>query len=106
MQRRLERLGIQFDYPDQGSIVDLEEMTLDEKLQFLRANKSWKCMVKWELEAEHAQTWKTNGLADLKYSLIETKDLHESKKATKSTVDVKLNGNHWTNAKAGIDYTG
>ena len=106
MQRRLERLGIQFESPSNGTLVDLEEMTLKEKLAFLRANKEWKCMVKWELAEEHEKTWKTNGLADLKYAVLQTQNLNDSEHATKITVDVKMNGNHWTNEKAGVDFMG
>jgi hypothetical protein len=106
MQRRLERLGIQFESPTKGTLVDLEAMSLSAKLDFLRSNKEWKCMVKWELAEEHEKTWKTNGLVDLKYSLLETVNLDESKHATKFTVDVKLNGTHWTNEKAGLDFVG
>ena len=47
-------------------------MTLTEKLDFLRSNKEWKCQMKWEALKEHEATWKTNGLADLKYTLLET----------------------------------
>lgn len=106
MQRRLERLGIQFDSPDKGTLVDLEEMSLKEKLDFLRENREWKCMVKWEAADEHEATWKTNGMADLKYSVLKTQHLDEGKKSSKITVDVKLNGNHWSNDKSGVDFLG
>ena len=79
-------------------------MNVAEKMDFLRQNKEWKCMVKWELKDEHEATWKTNGLVDLKYTLLAQTPLDEAKKSTKATVDVKLNGSHWTNAKAGVDY--
>jgi hypothetical protein len=45
-------------------------------------------------------------LADLKYTLLETKALDATKKADKLTVDVKLNNNHWANDKCGVDYMG
>ena len=106
MQKRLERLGIQFESPDKGSLRDLEEMDLGEKLSFLRSHKEWKCMVKWEALDEHEKTWKTNGLADLKYQVLEQKPLDGKNKSSKITVDVKLNGNHWANAKCGVDFMG
>ena len=106
LQRRLEELHIKWEWPTTGTLVDLEEMTLSEKLDFLRTHREWKCMVKWEALEEHSTTWKTNGLADLKYTLLETKPLDNTKKADKLTVDVKLNGNHWTNEKSGLDYVG
>lgn len=106
MQSRLERLGIKFVSPDKGSLQDLEGMNIDEKMAFLRQNRDWKCMVKWELLEEHEKTWKTNGLADLRYTVMKQTPLDDKKKSTKITVDVKLNGNHWGNDKAGIDYMG
>jgi hypothetical protein len=118
MQKRCERLGIKWDSPRNGTIIDLEEMSLSEKLDMLREHKEWKCMVKWEALEEHESTWRTNGLADLSYSVLKKEDLDEGKsntggnilgdhrsRATKVTVDVKLNGNHWTNEKCGADYT-
>jgi hypothetical protein len=106
MQKRLEKLGIRWEWPHRGTLVDLEDMSLQEKLDFLRINKEWKCMVKWEALDEHESTWKSNGLADLKYSVLETKELDDTKKASKITVDVKLNGSHWSNAKSGVDFRG
>ena len=118
MQKRCERLGIKWDSPRSGTIIDLEDMSLSEKLNMLRENKEWKCMVKWEALEEHESTWRTNGLADLNYSILKKEDLDEGKsitggsilgdhrsRATKVTVDVKLNGNNWTNEKCGADYT-
>ena len=82
-------------------------------------------MVKWEALEEHEKTWRTNGLADLNYSVLKMTDLDEGRnngnenvakagsahvekksRATKVTVDVKLNGNHWANDKCGIGYMG
>jgi hypothetical protein len=103
MQQRLEKLHIKWTWPDEGTLVDLEEMTLTEKLDFLRSNKEWKCQMKWEALKEHEATWKTNGLADLKYTLLETTMLDATKNASKLTVDVKLNGNQWDSTSS-IDY--
>lgn len=104
MQRRLERLGIRFDAPTSGTLRDLEAMDISTKMDFLRKHKTWKCMVKWELKDEHETTWKTNGLADLKYKIVKTEQLGNSPHATKITVDLGTNGDHWTNEKAGVDY--
>lgn len=104
MQKRLEKTNIKWRWPPSGTLRDLEEMTLKEKLDFLRQNKSWKCMVKWEALEEHDKTWRTNGLADLKYTVLKTTPLDSTGKATKLTVDVELNGNHWANDKCGVDY--
>lgn len=108
MQNRLETLGITFDAPPSGTIRDLEEMDLHTKLQFLKQNKEWKCMVKWEALEEHKQTWMKNGLADLSYDVLNTVEMDENdpgpSKVTKLTTDVKLNDNHWANDKCGVDY--
>ena len=108
MQKRLETVNIKWVAPDNGTIVDLEDMDITTKMNFLRENKEWKCMVKWEALDEHAKTWKTNGLADLSYDImkiarLDKDDVGESK-VTKLTTDVKLNGNHWANIKCGVDY--
>ena len=104
MQLRLEKCHIQWKWPEKGTLVDLEDMTLKEKLAFLRENKSWKCMVKWEALEEHEKTWKTNGLANLDYELLRKTNLDDTGKAVKLSVDVKLNEGHWANDKAGVDY--
>lgn len=125
MQKRCEKLGIQWDSPRKGTIQDLEDMNLQEKLTFLKNHRNWKCMVKWEALKEHESTWRQNGLADLKYSILKMENLDSSNtvgtnatitdrqnppfaaaisRATKITVDVKLNGNHWSNEKSGMDF--
>mmetsp|Transcript_22740 Transcript_22740/g.63245 ORF Transcript_22740/g.63245 Transcript_22740/m.63245 type:complete len:380 (+) Transcript_22740:181-1320(+) len=105
-QKRLERLGITFESPPSGTIRDLEEMTLKEKLDFLRQNREWKCMVKWEALEEHEKTWKVNGMANLSYKVLEVNDMDETHKASRITVDVGLNPGHWANDKAGVDFMG
>jgi len=119
LQLRCNALGIKWDYPRLPSsgnskippITDLEDMTLQEKLKFLKRHREWKCMVKWEALEEHDKNWKTNGLADLQYKVLNTTPLDSKDplkaKATKITVDVKLNPkNHWANDKCSLDYMG
>ena len=140
MQSRCEKAGIKWDSPDEAVvrkrassggrrgasvelIQDLEQMDLKEKLSFLRKNRSWKCMVKWEALEEHEKTWKINGLKHLSYKTIQKVDLDKEPKrkssapeatavsqhasrATRVIVDVQLNGNHWANDKCGMEYMG
>jgi hypothetical protein len=110
LQKRCNAIGLKWNWPRQGTLVDLEEMSLQEKLTFLKQHKEWKCMVKWEALDEHEKTWKSNGLADLNYKVLKTEGLDTTDlskaKATKITVDVKLNGNHWANDKCGVEYRG
>lgn len=115
LQLRCQAIGLKWDWPrasdgisaGAGTLIDLEEMDLKEKLNFLRQHKEWKCMVKWEALEEHEATWKTNGLYDLSYKVLETTNLDiKTGKATKITVDVKLNGTHWANEKCSVDFLG
>mmetsp|Transcript_9946 Transcript_9946/g.24818 ORF Transcript_9946/g.24818 Transcript_9946/m.24818 type:complete len:259 (+) Transcript_9946:229-1005(+) len=117
LQLRCNALGIKWDYPritpknGVPPITDLEDMTLQEKLKFLKQHREWKCMVKWEALEEHDKNWKTNGLADLQYKVLKSTPLDSRDpllaKATKITVDVKLNpNNHWANDKCGVEYRG
>ena len=52
-----------------GSIRDLEELTLEQKLDYLREN-DLKFMQKIEALAKHDTTWKNNGLNTLNYTNI------------------------------------
>lgn len=111
LQLRCQAIGLKWDWPrNKGTLVDLEAMTLEDKLNFLRQHKEWKCMVKWEALEEHEKTWRQNGLADLQYKVLATTPLDGKpagqSKASKVTVDVKLNGNHWANDKCGVDFMG
>jgi hypothetical protein len=113
LQKRCQNIGLKWDYPrNGGTLVDLEAMDLTQKLNFLRQHKEWKCMVKWEALEEHETTWKKNGLADLTYKVLETVPLdkmtskQQGSKATKLTIDIKLNGSHWANDKCGVDFMG
>jgi hypothetical protein len=108
MQKRLETCGIQWVGPSSGTIQDLEMMDLKTKLGFLKENKEWKCMVKWEAWEEHATTWRVNGLADLSYDILKIERMDKEdqggSKVTKLTTDVKLNGDHWANDRCGVEY--
>lgn len=48
--------------PPDAIYDDLENMDLNEKLQFLRARPHQKNLEKWELAAQHEATWRTNGV--------------------------------------------
>lgn len=85
--------------PSCGSIEDMEQMSLQQKLDFLRQHRDWKCQKKWEVLDEHEATWATNGLSDLHYELLNEKSLNEH--CTIVTVDIQLNG-HWTDHECGI----
>ncbi len=62
---RCAQLRIVRPFPRRTAVcnyVDLENMNLDEKLSFLRQNREQKNMEKWERAAEHASTWRQNGI--------------------------------------------
>ena len=88
--------------PGIGSFKDLEEMTLESKLSFLRGHKKWKCMNKTEVLGEHTDSWKSNGLNSLRFEEISRQVLLPH--CIKITVDVMLN-DHWTDLVCGVDDT-
>jgi len=86
--------------PGEGSIVDMEEMNLQQKLAVLKQHKVWKCMNRYELKNEHETTWQSNGLSNLSYKVLLRTELDRF--CSKVTVDVQLNG-HWSDDRCGID---
>lgn len=68
-------MGLEITYPTQGSIRDMEEMDLSEKLSFLKEHKEWKCGDKWERLKEDAASWRSNGLSSLQFEVQKTCDL-------------------------------
>ena len=93
--------------PASGSLEDLEAMSIDEKVAFLRQHRDWKCNVRWELRDEHSKTWASNGLrrssGALPVEVLKEEALGE--KAAKHTVALQLAGD-WTDAKSGMDADG
>lgn len=98
MFSRVKKLQFEPTFPTQGSITDLEEMSLSSKIAFLKQNKIWKCMNKQEVLEEHESSWRTNGLANLSFKLIDKSWLN--KFTIKIVVDVSENG-HWTDLVSG-----
>lgn len=98
MYNRVQEVGLSPIAPNHGDIVDMENMQLDTKLLFLKSHSHWKCMNKNEVLKEHEETWKQNGISNLKF-----KELHRetmSEHCIKITVDVELN-DHWTDSRCG-----
>lgn len=100
MYSRITRLGLVPESPAEGSIVDMEDMNLQQKLAVLKQHQLWKCMNRYELKDEHEATWRSNGLMDLSYELLQRTELDRF--CSKVTVDVQLNS-HWSDNKCGID---
>lgn len=50
--------------PTNGSITDMENLNLEQKLEYLKENEL-KFMKKQEALAEHESTWKTNGVSQI-----------------------------------------
>jgi hypothetical protein len=99
-----------------ASIKDLENMTLEEKLQVLRDNVEWKNQYKRELNDEQRKqfkmkkktlsVWRTNGLTmkgpkagiksiDKSYKILSINDIGDDKHVFKFTVDIGMNGDKW-----------
>ena len=76
-------------------------MTLQEKIQYFKTTSvQLKCMNKWEVLQEHADTWTSNGLSNLRYTEISRNEILPH--VLRIKVDVERNG-HWTDNVAGID---
>lgn len=102
MFKRTEKVKLKRIGPDSGTITDLEEMTIESKLQLLRDHAKWKCMNKREVLDEHENTWQTNGISNLNYQQLS--QTWKNDDCTIITVDVKDN-NHWTDLVLGIEDT-
>jgi hypothetical protein len=73
-----------------GSIRDLEELSLEQKLEYLKVN-DLKFMQKNEALAKHETTWKRNGLNTLNYKELKTTSCGEN--CEKIMVELDNEGN-------------
>ncbi|CAM9766883.1 unnamed protein product [Chrysoparadoxa australica] len=102
MHKRTKEVGLLLVAPDVGSIEDLEQMDLNQKLSFLRSHKEWKCNVKTEALKEHSSTW--SSLSTFMPAKLTWPELyHSPSPGTHSCpvvfqVDVQLNS-HWTDTE-------
>lgn len=92
MYRRVKRQNMNPIHPTSGSLQDLEEMTLQSKLQFLKKNPTWKCMNKNEM-LEEGDEWKTNGLSSLRFTELSRTSRNDNCDVIQ--VDIMEN-NHWS----------
>jgi hypothetical protein len=115
MYRRVVQCKLTPIHPSEGSFTDLEGMSLDTKLKFLKQNPTWKCMNKNEVLEESAigTNWRHNGLSTLAF-----KELSVSRPSTANSsssggsdsgrycdivkVDV-LENSHWTDLVCKVD---
>lgn len=97
---RVMRKKIAIRAPMIGTIRDLEELTLHEKLAVLR-NSKVKCTVKHNLLKEHHRTWKKNGLKSLCYEYVDAEAINTF--CTKITVKLGLNG-HWSDSRSSLEH--
>ena len=104
MRRCTTRWGSTFKMvaPTSGTLQDLEEMDIKEKLDFLREHKDWKNYKKTELEKEHASTWQGNGISNLDYAVLKREAMADH--THRVTVDCKDNGPGHHDEWAGVDY--
>ena len=87
--------------PTDGHIIDLENLTLCQKLSYIDGSTSLRCHQKFSLLDEHS-SWQLNGLSSLKYELLNIKILSPICKIY--TVNIMLN-NHWTDKLCHISST-
>ncbi len=104
LRKRVDELNFKPVYPlnDKGNIIDMEQLSLNDKLAYLKKNKDLKCNIKYELLVQHEESWKTNGLSDLDYNILNETQNYINNNTKKILVDVKLNANHWSNNYASI----
>lgn len=82
---RMQEVGAKIIRPKTGYIIDMENMSLDEKLSVLKSSQA-KFMLKYEALAEHSGTWRTNGLVDLSFKTLRKKS--NGKKSCIYTVEL------------------
>jgi len=85
---RLTQSKIKVEKPSEP-VIDLEEISLRDKLAKLKRDKT-KEMRKWEKLEEDKTTWKQNGLSDLKEQYI-IKKKYKVKNITHVKVELKVN---------------
>lgn len=85
-----------------GTIKDLEDMNLEEKLEFLKKEPELKCWTKNEVLSEHDDTWKNNGLVNLNYDIMKKEICGDNCELI--IVDILLNGDKYDD-KSGINDT-
>ena len=73
--KRVQEMKLSIQYPEKGQVIDLEDMDLKQKLDFLREHKDWKCADKWERLEENNENWRENGLSNLKYKVAHSERL-------------------------------
>lgn len=69
IRNRLQYANLEIGFPSEGSVIDLEETTLQNKLMTLKVN-NLKENQKYEKIAHDTNTWKTNGVNNLNYTII------------------------------------
>lgn len=81
----------------------MENMDLQEKLQFLKQQELLKCMNRKELLNEHSKTWKTNGISSFKeraeFKILDQR-YYGNDFCVIYTVELAMNGNHWSDARS------
>ncbi|KAI9999085.1 hypothetical protein PInf_003767 [Phytophthora infestans] len=97
---RVVRKKLAIQAPTSGTIRDLEDLNLEEKLTVLRTSKV-KCTVKRDLLKEHHRTWKKNGLKSLCYEYVNAEAINEN--CTKITVRLGPNG-HWSDSRSSLEH--
>jgi len=67
-------------FPNYGNFTDLENMNIDQKIEFLKKNKHIKNMKKYELldPKYRNKSWNTNGINSLHFRLLNEKKLDDN----------------------------
>lgn len=107
LSKRFSHANVLVDGPSRSlkdGIVDLEDMTLGEKLALLKREKAWKCEMKWEVNDEH-ENFRNNpvkpswwGLKGMTFTKIKRNDTDYGEHCSIITVDIQPTYDHWTNS--------
>ena len=96
------QVGLKAAKPTEGSLQDLEDMSIQQKMVYLKQHATWKCMNRTEVLEEHEATWTTNGLRNIQFITLDRVQLNMN--AVRVRVDLQLN-DHWTDLASGVDDT-
>jgi hypothetical protein len=91
IRNRLQYANLEIGHPSGGSVIDLEQTTLQNKLMTLKVN-NLKENQKYEKIAQDTNTWKRNGINSLNYKVIskeKKKNIHHYVVDIETNIDME-----------------
>ncbi|AII16943.1 putative beta-1,4 galactosyltranferase [Aureococcus anophagefferens virus] len=93
LRNRIHYAGLEIGYPLEGLVIDMEQVSIKTKLMTLKQN-NLKENLKYEKIVQDVDTWKTNGLNNLNYTVIskkKTKNIHHYIVNIDTNIDMENN---------------